>query len=285
MPSAPRHTTTMACVLFATICSPAAAQNVAMITDLLGTCTATVHNETATCDILASFETGAIIDTQQGTSLSLVYFESGGEYRFKGNARIEVAAHKPVVNSGEPSEVKGLTLVRKLKRPTAQLKQTAFVMRSGVKRKKRLQLVSPTNTVVLNPQPTFKWSSIDTDAQYRFSLTDESGQVILESLTETSSITLPSSIRLASGEWYSWEVEARLTTGAVYSSIADFRPATDRERGKIEQSRPGKTARFSEQLTFAMYLDQLGFKDEARKLWRELASLRPRAKTLARTAE
>jgi len=57
--------------------------------------------------------------------------------------------------------------------------------------------------------------------------------------------------------------------------VADFGVASAELRKKVENIRPRKTSPLSDRVAFAVWLDQLGLKDEARKYWKAVAVERP----------
>jgi hypothetical protein len=91
-------------------------------------------------------------------------------------------------------------------------------------------------------------------------------------------------VQLREGVGYTWEVSARTPDGRRYVSAGDFTIATRQLRAEADALRPGAGTPVSQRVAFAVWLEQMELKDEARKYWRALAVERPedaRLKALA----
>ncbi|MBI2510161.1 MAG: hypothetical protein HYV99_09415, partial [Betaproteobacteria bacterium] len=81
--------------LLAAAAAPAAAQNVAMITDISGRVTGQVP-----VTILAEIRADTRMQLEAGGRLVVIYLASGDEYTFTGPAQIQFRATEPQVVSG-----------------------------------------------------------------------------------------------------------------------------------------------------------------------------------------
>lgn len=260
-----------------------AAEAVAMVTDIVGTGVITENGEEKPCEILAYLPPGAEVRINEGTNLSLVYFQSAQEYAFSGKANIRINPEEPQVLSGTNPQSRNLALVGETGLlPSARhgYTQVALVLRSTGKKKKKIRLIDPRDTKVLDAHPVFRWEPLEDGVQYRFVLADESGRTVMETLVNDTSFQAPPELWLEEGVIYTWQVEARLASGVVYLSSAEFSLLEKSERDQINKLRPAANAPFSERLLFATLLDELDLRDAAQRQWNALAAERPNAKPL-----
>ena len=97
---------------------------------------------------------------------------------------------------------------------------------------------------------------------------------MLEQKVNGESYKLPDSVQLKPGSTYTWLLDTTLADGKKYSNAGDFTIAAADLRADVESVRPAANASLSERVTYAAWLDQLQFHDEARKYWKELAAAR-----------
>jgi hypothetical protein len=127
---------------------------------------------------------------------------------------------------------------------------------------------------VLESRPEFRWQGPGDGLSYNLELSDEAGAVMLEQKVSGNSFALPASVQLKPGATYTWLLDTTLPDGKKYSNAGDFTVATADLRADVEAVRPAANAPLSERVTYAAWLDQLQFHDEARKYWKELAAAR-----------
>jgi len=255
--------------------SAANAAPVAMITDLQGK----VQPEGASTEapsILASLEDGSTLQVADGAALVVVYFDSGKEYSFKGPSTVKFTAGTPQVVAGNPAASRDPLMGKvagagKIK-PVGKI-QAAVVMR-GANEKARIKLESLSGTRVLEAKPEFRWQGPGEGLQYNFELSDDAGAVLFEQRVAGTAFRLPDSIPLREGTKYTWVLDTTTGDGRKYSNAADFTLAPAELRAEVEAVRPGTNASMAERVTYAAWLDQLQFHDEARKYWKQLAAAR-----------
>jgi hypothetical protein len=257
----------------------AQAQSVAMVTDVSGKVTQSGQN----VSILSELAADARVQLDPGSRLTAIYIQSGDEYAFNGPAQIQFRSSEPHVMSGAKPQKranplgKGVTI-----RPVA-VTQAAFVMRSG-RTSERVKLLTLSGTRTLDASPEFRWQEVGPDAKYRFELTDDAGKAVHETVVEGGSLKLPDSVRLREGASYTWDLSARLAGGRRYVGAGDFTVASADLRSQVDALRPRQGAPVSQRVAFAVWLEQMEFRDEARKYWKALAAERPedaKLKTLA----
>ncbi|HZM34705.1 MAG TPA: hypothetical protein VFC18_09425 [Burkholderiales bacterium] len=257
---------------------PAMASSVAIVTDLSGKATAEGMNVA----ILFEIREDARVEVTDGTRMVAVYFSSGEEYTFTGPAQIHFRPGEPQVLSGPKAEKRSNPLARSGRNVAIKpigVAQAGFVMRSW-RNTARVKLLSPSGTLTLEHSPEFRWTEVESALRYHFELTDDTGEPLYEANVAASSLRLPASLRLREGARYTWQVSTRLSNGRRYVGASDFSVASPELRSEAEALRPVATAPVSAQVTFALWLEQMELKDEARKYWKAVASERPRDERL-----
>lgn len=261
--------------------TPAAAENVAMVTDVSGRVTGPVP-----VTILLEIPADTQLQIDAGARLVAIYLKPGDEYTFTGPAQVLFRASEPQVVSGAKPQKRANPLHKGGKDVTikpASVTQAAFVMRSG-RPTARIKLLTLSGTRTLDPAPEFRWQALEAGAKYRFELADDTGKSLYDSELESTALRLPPSVQLREGMSYTWEVSARAADGRRYVSAGDFSIAPADLRARVESLRPAANAPVSERVVFAAWLEQMELRDEARKYWRTLAAERPedaKLKTLA----
>jgi len=252
----------------------AAAEGVAVITDLVGK----VSNPSAAAHrlltILSDIDAGTRLQLDSGARLVVLYTSSGDEYAFSGPALIQFNASAPSAVSGanpqkQANRAGAVTGIR-IKPATTQ---AVFVMRSA-RAAARIKLLTLTGTRTLETSPQFRWRG-EPGAKYRFELSDDTGKSLFEAQVEGNALKLPPAIELAEGVGYSWTLASLLDGGRRYSSSGDFSLARAGLRERAEAMRPPDAAAVSERVAYAAWLEQMELRDEARRYWRTLAAERP----------
>lgn len=258
-----------------------ASEAVAMITDLTGNASLTSNGEQKKCEILMSTFSGDEIRVEANSKLTLVYFKSAKEYTFPENTIININTEAPENKSGSKATTRDLEVAKNMKllADEDEYNQAAIVFR-GTRKKPKIKLVSPVSSKILSSQPMFEWQPLEENLQYRFVLTDDSGRTVIETLVNGTNFKLLPENRIVDSVLYSWQVEARLSTGAIYSNSTNFSLIDKEELEKVNRLRPKDGATFSERVVFAMLLEQMGVRGEARGYWKILSVERPDNKLL-----
>lgn len=266
--------------------SALADDSVAMITDLEGAVKVKSGTRLQDADVLMSLSAGSMLTVPTGAKLNLVYYASSKEYQFNGPDSVMLAAEAPASLSGSESKARAVKALGGNKiAPTEvqNLVQAGLQMRS-IDLRKRIQLRSPVESVVIDAQPQFIWAPLEPEVQYRFSLHDEAGQAVLETLVDRTSLRLPEGTVLKPGVAYTWTVSARSRSGSDYSANARFRSATAEQRAAVASLREGLAATPSERVMLAVMLERMGLQAEADEAWKLAARDRPNSPQLKRLA-
>jgi hypothetical protein len=258
---------------------PATAQSagLAMVTDLQGKATASSQGRSRDLRILDDLEVGAMVQVNPGATLVVLYLDAGDEYFFKGPATIDFRQGQPEMQHGATPERRNLTQGKGGKviriKPVG-ITQGAIVMRR-IRADARIQLLNLHRTRTLETRPEFRWKELQPGLKYALELDDETGLMIFEVQVNATSMELPASVQLKEGVPYTWQVSARLPDGRKYSSSAEFAVALADLRAQAEALRPAASAPLSARIAYAVWLDQMELKDEARKYWKAASAERP----------
>lgn len=249
----------------------AAAQNVAIVTDVSGKVTGP-----APVSILSEIRADARLGLEPGARLVALYIKSGDEYIFSGPSQVQFQAGEPKVLSGGKPQ-KRASPISKSGNVTIKpvgVAQAAYVMRGG-RTTARIRLLSLSGTKVLESSPEFRWNAIEPGMKYRFELTDDTGHSLYDSEVEAASLKLPATVMLKEGATYTWEVSTRTPDNRRYVSAGDFSIATADLRAQAQALRPAPSAPVSDRVAYAAWLEEMELRDEARKYWQALAKERP----------
>ncbi|MEK7815453.1 MAG: hypothetical protein AAB294_01365 [Pseudomonadota bacterium] len=250
-----------------------AADAVAMVTDLAGKAQVVDEGRKRPLALLDYLRLGAEVKLGKDARVTLVYFQNSTQYVIAGEGTVRVTPNKPEVSGGAKltaNEMRQGALVANARKETAQ---GALVMKTAPQ---PIQPLSPVDTRVLDAHPVFVWKSPKAKPPFHLTLTDANKQVVTQADVKAMRFGLPAGVTLADGARYTWRVEGRTSKGEALVGEASFEVATAVERDKVRQARPTPDAAFSERVTYAVILDGMGFRDDARQLWRQLAAERPK---------
>ena len=260
------------------------AEPVAMITDLKGSVYLAGKGKAAPLAVLSYLPPGEEIILDAGAQVVVTYFAQSTEFSFKGPGRIAIHVQeaKALKGSAETrrldNEKSGAALKfvqsGKLTFATVEMRALTFV---------KPTLLSPVNTKIASLTPVFKWKGLDDIEKYLMTLTDEQGQIVQQVEVATNSWTVPDNL-LRRGATYRWKVEAFLKTGDKLNAQGGFSVADLATVSRINAKQPVADARFSDKVTYAIFLEEEGFRESAKSVWQELAAQRPDDPNLKRRA-
>ena len=248
-----------------------------MVTDATGGVTAQGGPVKGEITILTEIEAGTRVQLAGPARLVVIYLKSGDEYTMSGPGLIEFRASEPVAASGAAPTKRAYSLGNVSAAPRIKpigVTQGAIVMRS-VRPAARIKLLNLTSTRILERSPEFRWQAVEPGVRYQFELNDESGKALFEVQVEGVALKLPPTVELKEGTRYTWTVSARLKDNRRYLSSGEFTIAPAELRSQAEALRSPSTAPVSERVAYAVWLEQVELRDEARGYWRTLAAERP----------
>ena len=251
------------------------AKPVAMVTDLQGKATLATDAKTASLSILSELKQGARVQLGAGARATVVYLDSGQEYQMAGPAEVQFGADSPQSIRGAAPRKHGVAFSRSheaIRINPVQVTQGAIVMRRMPNPGQKLKLLSLSDTTTLELRPLFQWQPPQPGLHYQIALLDDTGNPLLDTTTDSSTVQLPESVKLQPGIGYTWVVSAKDATGKSYSNAGDFSLALVELRAQVKRLRPAADAPVSERVVFATWLEQMHLRDEARKYWKGIAA-------------
>ncbi len=257
-------------IILALVVGPVSADPIAIVTDAVGD-----HQRNGSAlEILDEVSAGDRINVVSPGSLTLVYYLDGSEFVYQGDASFELGADGPVKISGNDPTNGSALPDGEGAMSTLGLAQAAMVMRAGVS-EKRLDLIFPVDTVLIEAPQAFRWHELEAGVGYTFELTDGEGRSLLETTVTGNELPVPDHIKLVAGEYYSWSLESRLPDGRKFSSYAGFSIADSELKARAETFRPKDSANVSRVIVFALWLEQNELLEEASEYWQMASRQRP----------
>lgn len=227
-------------------------------------------------EILAGLAPGAEVSLAPAARVTVLDSASGRQFDLVGpgafrwnNGTVEVVRPGKLVVRAPGSES-----LKEVRLRTARIAQASIRMRGGDE-SRPVELVFPVSTWLLERPAAFRWRPVTGAKMYRFQLTDSTGRPLHELSTTRTSIDLPAAVALEAGRTYGWQVWAELADGRTPDGWTEFGLAGPDLRARVERDRLPADARFSDRLLYALLLEELGVRDDAARLWLQLASERP----------
>lgn len=258
----------------------ASAQPVAFLTNVKGDVSLDGGARPA---VLAELARGQRLVLGKDSLASVMYIASGKEYVLKGPAEYQVQQTEVSSPGAMPPPTRN-TEWRTSSKVLVQVAQTSAAsvrMRSvpAPKAEDPNRLLFPTEGSVASLQPTFQWHAAEAKAPAEFQLL-VLGQAdpVHRAKVTGASYRLPA--RLKPETEYAWVVAVNgreLGTGK-------FRTLPAEAQQRVEASRPAARSEFSDRVMFALMLQEMGARQEARASWAKLAEERPDLPELAALA-
>lgn len=259
------------------LASSAWAEPVAMVTDVSGGVTTLENGKTKKVVLLSYLEPNMTLQLDSNAHLSVTFFAKPVEYRFTGPAKLTVEQDRILAGDGKAethtvslqktSAAKKFTVAQR-----ESVTQAAFEMRAG---RPGLRLDDPVDTSLIGSDAlNFSWDGPRPMGGYQLSLYDSHNQ-LLHQTSLASNSWVPSAGLLKAGNNYEWEIKAALENGEVLTARGNFSVADNATAKSIQAQSPQAGASFSDRVLYAVFLEEKGFKYDARRIWRELAKERP----------
>lgn len=262
----------VACLL-ALAAGPAAAAQLAIVTDLQGAASIQDARGVKPLDILADFAGGEEIAVEAGARLTVTYLRSGDEFLVSGPARVSVGPDQLRGRSGAAPQRRASPLAAASGKFVAArgVVQGAVRMRGGPQ---ALALVEPAGKLLKAPSK-FAWKNAPDGATVRVALAEDGNPATLwEAETKGSELALPPQVALVAGQPYAWTLSYR-EGGRTRTLEATFEIAEPAQAREWEQLRPARDAALSDWVVYAALLKASGYTGEASQVWSQLAGQRP----------
>jgi hypothetical protein len=253
------------------------AEPVAMVTDVGGSVSTLENGKARKVALLSYLEPGMTLQLDANANLSVTFFSKPVEYRFAGPAKLTVEQDRILAEDGK-AETHAVSLQKTSaakKFTVAQresVTQAAFEMRAG---RPGLRLDDPVDTSLINGDAlAFSWDGPRPKGGYQLSLYDSHNHLLHQASVSSGSWT-PAAGLLKAGNAYEWEIKAALDSGEVLTARGSFSVADNATAKNIRAQIPQAGSSFSDRVLYAVFLENKGFKYDARRLWGELAKEHP----------
>ena len=214
---------------------------------------------------------GKALVLARGSRLSLLDLATGEELAYHGPCRLRLG-EKGRPQGAKPASMRPVAAAQGALRLGPDRLVLAGVPMRGPEDAEGAELeVAPRGPVLLADAPRFDWKA-EASARFRFRLYDGAGNILHELSGEGHALQLP---RLEVGKRHIWILESGVPGRPPQVASGRFRVLEAPAREQLERVRPGTGADFSERLVFAALLEDLGIRDEARRMWGGLAAERP----------
>ncbi|MBT8113925.1 MAG: hypothetical protein KJP04_00995, partial [Arenicella sp.] len=252
------------------------AQPVAIVTDVAGNARLEFGDESRSVNVLDNLEAGTSISIGEASNMTLVYLDSGVEYKMEGPTSFVAGTTAPEAVQGEQAQARTLKLLEEtgLKPAEGNLNQAAIVFRNVHTFGGKVELLGPMDTKLMTSAPLFKWEPLGEGTRYLFELKSSRDRLLYTYESSATELRVPAEIKLGNGRKYRWTVSAKLGN-EPYSGTASFQMGSQREIEKLVAYRPALDAPFSEKIVYALVLRQQGFNHAAKQNWDRLVRERP----------
>ena len=236
--------------------------------------------------MLAQVADGSRLQVAAGATLVVVDLVSGREFVLTGANTYLTTAAGPTTADGKPVAAKALpaSKLSDVRVAPGKLAQATLVMR-GAPATRLPVLLSPLRTAVITVLPGLQWEAVEAATSYRLEVTKLDGSLVWETVTTQTSVAVPAGHALQPGERYSWRVEAIGPQGKLSDSSSRFSVVSKEAIANLDLLTPGADAPFSRKVLFATQLQEAGAVQEAKVIWKALASERPEDQVLAALAQ
>jgi hypothetical protein len=268
----------LAALLFAA--APAFSQTVGFVTNLKGDVSI---DGSARPALLSEIGKGQKISVSRESALSVMYAASGKEYVLKGPGEYVVKDTEIVAPNGMPPVVRTTewrTSTKALE-SVAQTSAASVRMRSIAAAKAPAQvMLFPTSGRVATLQPTLRWRSDAMPGSVEVAVyVPGEEKAVHTGVAADGSYRLP--ISLKADTEYVWT----LATAGQEVGSARFRTLAADALQKVDAYRPADRAEFSDRVLFAIMLQEMGAREEARDTWMRLSQERADLPELASLAK
>ncbi|HEU0200435.1 MAG TPA: hypothetical protein VFR86_08370, partial [Burkholderiaceae bacterium] len=211
-------------VLLASVGAAAAAQPVAMLTDLQGKVEFATEARGRVVSLAAPLHTDDALQLGANARAVVAYPGAGLVYEVQGPGVVRIGpADVAVMKGATVSRSELPPQLRQLVQP-GRAAQASIVLRSLQTRE--LTPVAPRGTQMAMHVRTLRWQPMTgadgTPWEYHVRLIDDNGAVVFSTQTQEPQVALPAEIALLRSQPYVWTVEARGRYGRRVESAAEF---------------------------------------------------------------
>jgi hypothetical protein len=257
----------------------ASAEGIAFITNMKGD-VALDSNPRPT--LLAELAKGQKLTLGQDAQASVMFVASGKEFALKGPGQYLVKEAEMSASSGTPPVTRDTQwhASNKVLVQVAETSAASVRMRSIAVPKPDTdpKLLYPTQGNIATLQPTFRWRGPDGKGELVLLVAGQEKPVHSAKVTGAS---YRMNAKLRPDTEYTWIV----TIAGNEIGTGHFRTLPSETLAQLEKQRPSDKADFSDRVMFALTLQDLGAKQDARETWARLAQEREDLPELAAFAK
>ena len=263
---------------------------IAFITDVKGAATLDANK----VNLMAELKKGARLGCAGTCEVGVMFLQSGKEFVLKGPGDFVVSDSEVAAKVGPPPKVRetewkvsGKT-VNALSQATSSASIRMRSIGSGSAAPAPAaplpveRLLYPTMTTVVSLQPAFHWASANENGPFEFELKANAtpAKNVYKAKANTVNVKLPNSVKLQPDTEYTWIVKAAGGAGLVVGT-STFKTLTTAALEVVQKRKPADKAEFSDQLLYALTLQELGAQQDASEVFAKLAKDRPDLPELA----
>ncbi len=262
-------------ILIVTIFSDdaSAEKSLAMITELNGEVLLTAsQDEVKEALILDTLAKGDRLTLQGGASLELCFYSNATIYNIQGKGEF-VISDKGVGKLSDQLRISEYSVSMVYEtglKPNDSLVQGGLILRSGAKKNIPLQLVYPVDTIILEQQPDFGWSS-KVPIKGKINIYRQDGKLISSQKIDSDAKSFSLQVVLERGTTYFWEFIPLESQSQFHTQSAEFLVATSALFELVMAVKPSDADSFSKRTLFGQFLEEQGLTYEAKKIWKALS--------------
>jgi hypothetical protein len=254
---------------------PAAGKNVipvaGYVVELSGSVSARSRNGVVHLDVMTQIPAGTTVTVLKQAQLS-VFLPAVAESVTLSGPGIYVIEEKVVRANGAAPGIERRALSTNfsgLRFKSEALAQTSLIMRGGAT---ELELLEPVGMTTQMRDTRFVWHSASRAEVYEFTLADQDGATIHRTKTNGEELTLPPEIALHAGDSYVWSVRVDTGQPAANLRVARFNVVMPDEKARLEAVQPARGSPRGDWLIYAVWLDESGYSDWARRTFTRCCS-------------
>lgn len=255
---------------FVSIAAPlAAAEPVALVTELAGTGTLGVKQRSAPLELLQDLAPGARLRLASGARATVVHTASGVVYELAGPGvfRVQAKAVEGVDAKARLTRRELPPEIRTYKLNPAIAAQASIILRSAAG-----DLEGPDGGVLSDDELRYRVSG--ELRQARFEVLDETGAVVLRIDAPQDGVELKERHAWAPGRPYRVQLSGLDRNGRPRTAAARFTVLAPDAVERLRREQPASRAATTDWIVYALALESLGANASARTIWRALYAAR-----------
>lgn len=264
-------------ILLTSLLAVSGARAQLLVTDLVGPASLAGGARLA---ILASLPPGQVLTLGPQARAVLAHLASGREFQLAGPGEYRTGADSVIGPGGaaiSASPLPGGQLPAVSK--TSRIAMAATRMRSLASCEPEADPISaglePTDTLIGADERTLRWTPVANADTYWVSIGPPGSGSLGVQVTPARSWQLPASITLTPGQTYEWRVQAYRGTLLLGTRVGSFGVLTADAVARLAQLAPAADAPLAHRVLQAAQWQEVGARQRACALWRDIRAQRP----------